>query len=151
MLLLQITPWGFTTPGSACVVVDDPDYGQRLWLLAMDENEVSFPYGPDWMNVAWMDKDHWFPGLQRIDRLGQGPGAIVIVDFFDPKSKTFIPHQIQGFLAEPVCDIFSPKTKQKLGQVWAIDPKGDISCGTFSLSLDSTSHWSITPMARYAQ
>lgn len=149
MLLLQITPWGFTTPGSSCVVVDDPDFGQRLWLLAMDENEVSFPYGPDWMNVAWADKEFWFPGLQRIDRLGSGPGAIVIVDFFDPKQKVFIPHKIEGFLAEPVCQIFSPNTKQLLGEVWAIDPKGDISSGTFQLSLDSTSNWSITPMARH--
>ena len=148
MLLLQITPWGFTTPGSACVVVDDPDFGQRLWLLAMDENEVSFPYGPDWMNIAWLDKDFWSPGLQRIDRLGPGPGGIVIVDFFDHKTKRFLDHTINGFNAEPVCDILSPNNKTRLGQVWAIDPKGDISCGTFQLSLDASSNWSIIPMAR---
>lgn len=148
MLLLQITVFGFTTPGSAAVVVDDPDFGQRLWLLAMDENEVSFPYGPDWMNVAWTDKEFWSPGLQRIDRLGMGSGAIVVVDFFDYKTKKWIEHEIQGFNAEPVCEIFSPNTKMKLGQVWAIDPNGKIFSGNFELSLDASSNWNIIPMSR---
>lgn len=151
MQLLQITPWGFTTPGSSAVVVDDPDFGQRLWLLAMDENDVFFPYGPDWMNVAWLDKDHWSPGLQRIDRLGSGPGMILIIDLFDSKSGKVIEHEFKPFLAEQICNIFTPNEKRKIGELWAIDPKGDLSCGTFQFSLDACSNWNFIPMAQYAR
>lgn len=148
MLLLQITPWGFITPGSAAVVVDDPDLGQRLWLCAHDENDLLFPFGPDFMPVAWMDKAFWAPGIVRLDKIGDGPGLVLIIDFWDPKSEKYFSEALEGSNALKLADIFTPSDKKLIGQLWAIDPNGEVHSDSFSLSLDASSHPTFKPHLR---
>lgn len=146
MKLIEITPWGRLIHGSNVVVVDDPDFGQRLWLLAMDHNDQFFPYGPDWMNLAWQDKKFWPIGMQRIEFIGKAPGAIVVIDLFDRKSEVFSDIEFEGFQAERCSIIYTPGDKVRIGELWACDPGGYIKAGTFKFSLSSSSFPTITPL-----
>jgi len=147
MQILTISPWGLTTPGSPCVVLDDPDFGQRLWLLYTDDYEQLFPFGPDWMNVAWMDKKKWPLGYQRIDHLGPEPGYLVVLDLIHPKTKLTFAGDIDGPNSEKLCEIFIPEPKRRVGELWALDPGGELNAGSWSLSLDLSDQITFRPVA----
>lgn len=148
MEVITITPWGLSVPGSAALVCDDHEFGQRLWLMHLDLDEHLFTIGPDWMNLAWLDKTEWKLGYQRVKSIGKGNGFLIVLDFFDSHSKTVWKGKITGEFADQVCQILTPGNKKHIGDVWVVDPGGGIFGEGWSLQVTKTNKLTFSPIIR---
>jgi len=146
MHCLKVTPYGSVLPGLAASVSDSAELGQTMTLLYTDDDDSTFPFGPDLMPSCWHQRETWALGYYTLSQVGTDPGWLILLDY-----KLSIPQiekdgMIRGENAKEVCPIFHPRNHNVIGSLWEVYPNGIIQGRNWSLAHTKTQGLLIHPL-----